>query len=223
MFQIYRPTTGPEDWKTLLADPEQWATGKTAKTVAERWESTKSRGFPPEVADVFRSPSTPAALRSIEPLLAIPEHQISLSGVSKATHTDVFALAKDSSGHLIAIAVEGKTADSFGPTVGEWVAMSSENANRMESMRGALGLSEIPEAIRYALVHRAASAVLEAKRFNAPTAVMLVHAIGQSDAGFSDFEDFARLFNPFIAPEGGSLARAGTARGTALYVGWAQG
>jgi hypothetical protein len=75
--------------------------------------------------------------------------------------------------------------------------------------------------VRYQLLHRAASAVLEAERFCAKHAVMLVHSFSQSNEWWDDFREFASLFGP--APERGTLL-TGTARdGLPLHMGWVTG
>ena len=50
MPRILSFTTGPDDWKALLADPEkQWKTGYSARALAHAWECCE--GFPPEVLE----------------------------------------------------------------------------------------------------------------------------------------------------------------------------
>jgi hypothetical protein len=61
MSRILAFTSGPDDWRALLADPvKHWRTGYSARTLAYCWEAAD--GFHPEVA---------AALgRTADPLLA---------------------------------------------------------------------------------------------------------------------------------------------------------
>ena len=65
---------------------------------------------------------------------------------------------------------------------------------RLRFLTERLGLCEIPPTIRYQLRHRAASAVLEAERFNASHALMLVHSFSQTHEWFEDYRAFAALF-----------------------------
>ncbi len=66
-----------------------------------------------------------------------------------------------------------------------------------------MGLNEpVPGAIRYQLLHRAASAIIEAKRFGAPHAIMLVHSFSQTHEWFADYAAFAKL----LGVEGQSIA-----------------
>jgi hypothetical protein len=42
MSRILSFTTGPDDWKALLADPEkQWRVGYSARTLATCWEAAE--------------------------------------------------------------------------------------------------------------------------------------------------------------------------------------
>ncbi|MET4332040.1 hypothetical protein ABIB80_007902 [Bradyrhizobium sp. i1.15.2] len=54
-----------------------------------------------------------------ELLIAIPEHKVSLRDNGRESQTDVFALIK-SNNRTIAVAVEGKVNESFGPTIKDW-------------------------------------------------------------------------------------------------------
>jgi len=72
--RIYVPTSGPEAWRTLLADPARhWKPGYSARALATCWEA--ANGWPPEIAAVLRSSPEPA-LTSVELLIALPEYQV---------------------------------------------------------------------------------------------------------------------------------------------------
>jgi HD domain len=73
--------------------------------------------------------------------------------------------------------------------------------------------------IRYQLLHRTASAVIEARRFGARHAVMLVHSFSDGEDWFGDFAAFAGLY-------GATVTRASTTpvrelRNVTLHLGWA--
>ena len=85
-----------------------------------------------------------------------------------------------------------------------------------------LGLeSEPPGYVYYQLMHRAASAVIEAERFGADAAVMLIHSFSQTDQGFVEFREFSRLFG--IEAETGVLAGTRARNELPLYLGWVHG
>lgn len=83
-------TSGPEDWKKLLASEKHWRTGYSAKTLAYCWE--KADGFPPEVATALETADEPA-LRDLTPVLAIPEFKVPLPGGVRSSQNDLFVLA----------------------------------------------------------------------------------------------------------------------------------
>jgi hypothetical protein len=66
--KIFIPSSGPDDWKSFLADPEKhWARGYSARIIAHCWED--AQGFPPEILKVLKQSP---ALQDIEPLLIFP-------------------------------------------------------------------------------------------------------------------------------------------------------
>jgi hypothetical protein len=89
MKKIYVPTTGPDDWRQLLADPcTQWETGFSARAFAYCWQDAE--GLPKEIADVLRTDHNEPTL-----LLALPEHKVHLPGSAlAASQNDLFALIR---------------------------------------------------------------------------------------------------------------------------------
>jgi hypothetical protein len=221
MHRILIPTESAEDWTRLLADPEkQRRKGYSARSLAYCWEDAK--GFPSEIARLF-SHSGVESFRHVELLLALPEHQVPLPGGARPSQNDVFALGKDVDGNLISITIEGKVSESFGPTLEEWKAEESPGRRkRLEYIQELLGLPEEPaNDIRYQLLHRTASAVIEARRFNAKTAVMVVHSFSQEDQWFEEFGAFIALFGKEGVPN--RLIFLRETSGIAIYSGWVRG
>jgi len=85
-------------------------------SVAQSWEAANDE-LPPEIACLL-SESPDESLHAPQLLAAFPEYQVELPGGSRPTQTDVFALVRTRSRH-VALAVEGKVDETFGPTV--WV------------------------------------------------------------------------------------------------------
>ena len=129
-------------------------------------------------------------------LVGFPEYKVPLPGGIRASQSDIFLLAKGNN-QLASITVEGKVSETFGPTIEEWITdYGKGKEKRLKYLCGVLGLEEgIMTHIRYQLVHRTASAVIEAKEFNAHTAMMLVHSFSSENQGFEDYKDFLNLFN----------------------------
>jgi Domain of unknown function (DUF6946) len=66
---------------------------------------------------------------------------------------------------------------------------------RLDALCEVLGVAAAPDsALRYQLLHRSASALMEAKRIGARTAVMLVQNFRPETSSWSDFERFAAHF-----------------------------
>jgi GTP pyrophosphokinase len=191
MHRIYVRTHGLEDWRRLLAEPERhWSPKRSAALVAQAWETAGD--LPPRIRSVLERSDQPA-FRGLELLLALPEHQVDLPPGGHPSQTDVWALARGAEG-LVSLAVEGKVDESFGPTLGDLRRGGSDGQRaRLRFLCDVLGLTNPPDAIRYQLLHRAVSALLEAERFTARHAVLVVQSFGLNNAGFTDFCAFARL------------------------------
>lgn len=222
MTKIFVPTTSPQDWKSLLADPEkQWHTGYSAYAIAHAWEAAKGN-FPPEVEHVFAD-AEDERLRNLKILLAFPEWKVYLPPRGHPSQNDLFILAKGEQG-LVSIMVEGKVAEPFGETKERWLTPATPGKlKRLEFIQSKLGLGgELPQTIRYQLLHRTISAVSEAERFGAKSAVMLVHSFSQDHLWFKDYQAFLELFGVHSARPG-ELYLLTELQGIALFAGWATG
>jgi len=218
MTKIYTPSAGPGDWKALLADPEKhWARGYSARSLAHCWEDT--HGFPPEVKAVLQQAPS---LKGIHPLLIFPEWKVPLPGGSTSSQNDAWVLAKCDTG-LVSISVEGKVEEPFDKILGEWKTQASPGKLvRLSYLANILGLPEpIPDNIFYQLLHRTASAVIEAERFGAVQAVMLVHSFSPSNRWFVEYKAFAGLFG--VTAEVGRLSTVRAKDNMPLHLTWVHG
>ena len=220
MKRILVPTRSPEDWKRLLAKPDlHWKPGYSAMTLALSWEAAHPH-VPPEVVSALRSAGTPL-LSYLDLLLAIPEYQVDLPGGQRPSQTDVLALMGGSAG-LVAVAVEGKVDEAFGPTVGQKRAEHSSGVDeRLAWLIERLGLTSVPDGIRYQLLHRTASALIVAEDFHAAAAVMLVHSFSPTDRWFDDFSAFAELLGVQAGID--RVGRVRNEMGIPLFIGWCKG
>ena len=215
---IFLPAASADDWKRGLADPErQWVPGYSAHAIANCWH--QAAGFPTEVRLMLE---TAPELRGLEPLLILPEHRVALPGGARSSQTDVWVLARTSD-DLVSIAVEGKVAEPFGPIVSDWLKEASDGKlARLAYLRQLLGLSEesaLP--LRYQLLHRAASAIIEAERFHARYAVLLVHSFSQGGLWYEDFAVFASAVG--ASAERNRLASARIPGEIRFFLGWVGG
>ncbi|HMG17422.1 MAG TPA: hypothetical protein VK573_01760, partial [Gemmatimonadales bacterium] len=116
-----------------------------------------------------------------------------------------------------------KVSESFGPTLEEWRRdASAGKTERLAHIKAKLGLaSDPPPGTRYQLLHRAASAVIEAERFHARDAAMIVHSFSPENASLGDYQAFLGLFGKKGGP--GQMVALGAPNGIRLWAGWAQG
>jgi hypothetical protein len=216
MSRILIPTKGPSCWKKFLADPKHWKAGYSAMSLAQCWEA--ARGFPSEIQSLFLAHTK---FKDIEILMAIPEHKVNLPGGSRPSQNDLFILAK-AHGELVSITIEGKVNEPFDKTVSEWLRQdSSGKQERLAALRQELGLAEIPPTTRYQLLHRTASAIIEAKRFNAKSAMMIIHSFNQEQLWFDDYAAFVSLFG--TAAKHGELTPLKAVGGIDVYTAWVTG
>jgi hypothetical protein len=213
MSKILTPSSGPDDWQQFLADPQkQWRRGYSAMAAALSWEA--AQGLPPEVAALLGPDA--------ELLFAIPEHRVALPGGRRESQCDVFALAR-AGDDTIAVAIEAKVDEPFGPTVGEWmVGASAGKTERITFIRDLLGLPTGPiEHVRYQLLHRTAAAALEAARFKTDRAAMIVQSFSAKHRWFEDFAAFTGLLG--LKADRGKPLRHILPSGKSVDLGWAVG
>ena len=155
-------------------------------------------------------------------LIAFPEYKVPLPGGLRASQNDIFILATGDD-QLISIMVEGKVSEPFGETIAEWKAQYGKGKKeRLDYLCKLLQLDKTHiDYIRYQLLHRTASAVIEANRFNTKNALMLVHSFSQVDEWFDDYNEFLALFG--ARGEVDSLVFAKNISGIDLYFGWVNG
>jgi hypothetical protein len=217
MSKFFIPTNSPEDWKPLLAEPEKhWKTGYSAKSLACCWQ--QANDFPACVKRVFKN-SNISLFRNIKLLAAFPEYKVSLPGGRRASQNDIFIIASGDN-RLVSITVEGKVSEPFGETVDNWkLKYGKGKEKRLNFLCSTLGLNTNQMGpIRYQLIHRTVSAMLEAERFCAKDALMLVHSFSPDNLGIGDYVNFLNLFEK--QGEVNSLVFGKTIHGIDLYFAW---
>ena len=221
MKRIFVPTQSGSDWQRLLGKPElHWKMGRSAMSAAACWEEANPT-LPAEVSQLLNASNDPALL-DLDLLVAIPEWEVDLPGGKRPSQTDILALVRNAK-NLVVVGVEAKVDEAFGPTIAEKKADSSAGQNeRLAYLEMELGTSNpLADTIRYQLLHRAVSALLTARAFHAPVAVMLVHSFSPSSAWRDDFSAFCSALScSQISPDLFEVPRTSGAR---LLLGWCQG
>lgn len=215
--RLYVPLLEPEDVVRHLGKQEKhWKAGRSAHALASLWFSQNA--LPPKIGAVL---SGHPAFQSAELVDAFLERKVDLKTEGRPSQTDLLAVISVNDG-LAILAVEGKAGESFGKYVYKWRDGSDGKDARLKGLCQILSLS--PEAampLRYQLLHRAASAILEAQRYRAKMAALLVHSFSDDENGFTDFSAFLQALG-FEAPVPGILAGPIVRDGVDLYAGWVQ-
>ncbi len=224
MSKFFIPANRPEDWAPLLAEPgKHWRTGYSAKALAYCWQEAK--GFPAEVKKVFRDSGIPS-FRNAKMLMAFPEYKVSLPGGKRASQSDIFLLARGDD-KLISITVEGKVDEPFGEVISDWKLKDmGGKKDRLAFLCDQLGVNPATvDNIHYQLLHRTVSAIIEAQNFNAPIALMLVHAFEKTTEKYdASFHAYCNLLNLFgKRGRENTIVSLGKSGSVDLYVGWVKG
>ncbi len=217
IVRIAVPLRTAEDVIPHLGKPTHWKQGRSAKSLADCW--FQANAVPPAVAAVLaHSP----AFEAIELLDAWLERQTDLQdGRGSHSQTDLFALLGQGDG-LIALGIEAKVDESFGPLVSDWLADGSTGKRkRLTGLCALLGLDQTSVMnLRYQLLHRTAAVLLEAKRYRTRKAALVIQSFCPNATGLED----ARAF--FAAMGLDELARGELVgpvviQGMEFWVGWA--
>ncbi|WP_088034884.1 DUF6946 family protein [Evansella clarkii] len=218
MGKFFVSTEGEDCWSKYLLDRKnQWVDGYSAKELAKSWEAAK--GFPPTVQQAFKK-SGISLFNNITFLYGFPEYKVSLPGRGASSQNDLYVLTR-SGEKLIPVMVEGKVSEPFGSSVQVWKGKdpSPGKIKRLQYLLDKLQLDENRTVkTGYQLLHRTASAVIEAKKLNTSYALMLVHSFSNKAEHFEDYASFVRMYN--LAPEEDTITGPVTVNGVNLYFGW---
>jgi hypothetical protein len=178
----------PADVRQHLADPERhWREGYSAFELAHSW--VEAGDFPSAVKAVLERNAVFQNARLVE---AFFEKKVDLETPGRPSQNDILAYVKILDG-FATIAVEGKVKEPFDKYVRD-KDNTTGVAARVENLCERLGVNVVDvQRIRYQLLHRTVSAILEAERYFAEHALMLVHSFDGTDSSFADYRDFAEL------------------------------
>lgn len=214
-FYGYKRLLKVDDWRGL-AGPDKWVPARSAYELAHCWH--QSGGIPEPIKNVLNS-SGHELLRGLSVELCLVEKPVLLDSQIGPSMTDLMGYGRNAKGDAVILAVEGKVDEPFASRVSAWV----RGEQRAPSMRGeprptrlrrleflSKHLSNVispDSSVRYQLLHRTVSAVLEAQLHGAAAAIVLIHVFGPDmSQNLSDFSEF-------IVQLGGSTATKGVVLG----------
>ncbi len=221
MKRIFVPTETGTDWQRLLGKPKiHWKKGRSAMSAAACWEESQPQ-LPSEIIQVLEG-SREQSFSNLQLLVAIPEWEVELPGGNTTSQTDILAITRNNSG-LVIIGVEAKVDEPFGPTLKDKKSDASEGQlERIAYLEQELGRSvPFQDHIRYQLLHRTVSALLTARAFHAPVAVMLVHSFSIVSKWRDDFEAFCQELKCTSLSQ--DLREVPNIQRTRLILGWCKG
>lgn len=222
MNKIYIPSDSPDRWKDLLAQPKkQWKKGYSARSLAYCWQ--EADGFPVNIVRTFQK-SKIDLFKNVELLFAFPEYKVPLPGGKRESQNDIYVIAK-SNNNLISIMIEGKVSEPFDKPISSWISNSGGNSGKQERLNFLLNKLNLNytqvQQIRYQLLHRTVSAIIEAQRIGAKNALMLVHSFSTENEWFNDFDQFVKLFG--LTAEENTIVGPYQTDGINIYFGWTIG
>jgi hypothetical protein len=217
IMRISVPLKKAEDVKKHLGHSNHWKQGRSAKSVADCW--FQANDLPPAIRAVLDHSPTFARAELLDAWL---ERKTNL-GDGRASHsqTDLFAMLAVGE-ELAALGVEAKVDESFGQIVSDW--LPDDSAGKQARLEKLCALFNVePQTIghlRYQLFHRTAASIIEAKRYRARKAVMIVHSFCPKATGLADCQVF---FEAMGMPglERDKLIGPKSFDGVELWVGWA--
>jgi len=189
-------------------------------SAAACWEENQPQ-LPFEIVQVLEG-SMEQSISNLQLLVAIPEWEVALPGGDTVSQTDILAITRNQSG-LVILGVEAKVDEPFGPTLQEKRSGASEGQlERIAYLEQELGRSVPFEGhIRYQLLHRTVSALLTARAFHAPIAVMLIHSFSLFSKWRDDFETFCQGLGCTSLSQ--DLREVSNIEGPRLILGWCKG
>jgi len=198
-FFGYKRLTTVDDWRGLAGE-NKWVPRRSAYELAHAWQA--AGGLPPQIRDALDQ-SEHEHLKGLDVDLCLVEKPVFLDTNRAPSMTDVMAYGRNAIGQRVVFAVEGKADEVFALRVCSWVRGDEPEANlslpprasrqrRLRFLARHLALDIGTESrLRYQLLHRTVSAVLEAQLHGAEAAVVLIHAFGrEAPENWRDFSDF---------------------------------
>lgn len=203
MTQFYgmRRLNKADDWKGFAGE-DNWVATRSAFEIAYAWHD--AGGFPEALKAAFDRSGQPV-LRRLTLEIAVVEKPVFLDTLVGPSMNDLMGYARNGNGDQVVVAVEAKTVETFGLPVGSWVkgdrlvpepeaTARPSRLRRLKFLSEQLGFELAPDSrLRYQLLHRTTSALLEGALYGAAATVVVIHSFSSADAtNWDDFVTFLR-------------------------------
>ena len=210
------PLLVPEDIIPHLGAPHHWKEGRSAKNLIDLWWAANA--IPPSIGQMLEAVPEWQGAELID---AFAERCTSLDdGRPSHSQSDLLAIVGLAAG-IGVLSIEAKVDEGFDKTVDQWLKGDSKGkAHRLSKLVGLLGVE--PHGfgkLRYQLLHRTASAIIEAKRYRTRQAAMIVQSWCPDLSGLEDFLVFCEAIG-IARPEIGRLTSPVVIDAVELRLGW---
>ena len=185
--RLHVPLLAPEGIIPHLGALHHWKEGRSAKCLIDSWWA--SNDIP---ASIRRMLDEAPEWRDVALIDAFAERCTDLEdGRPSRSQSDLLAIV-GLARRIGVLSIEAKVDEGFDKTVGEWIGDGSQGkAIRLAKLMALLGISASSvERLRYQLLHRTAAAVLEARRYRANQAAMIVQSWCPGRSSFGDYLAF---------------------------------
>lgn len=214
--RIHVPLLSPESIKPHLGAEHHWKEGRSAKLLIDQWWAAND--LPASIKGLLNQASE---WRNAELVDAFAERKTSLDdGRPSHPQSDLIAIVGIEN-RLVILAIEAKVDEGFDKTIEQWLADDSAGKKRrLDGLCELLGLNPTSvSTLRYQLLHRVVASALEAKRYRAHQAAMVIQSWCPKRSGHEDFLKFlAKLGIPY---EGvGHLSSPLIVSGIPVRMGW---
>ena len=203
--RLHVPLLRPEETIPHLGSPTHWQPGRSAKSLADLWFAANA--LPPSIKAALEPDLSFCDATLLDAFL---ERPVDLGDGQRPSQTDLMAIVRLDSG-LGILAIEAKVDETFGPTVDEWLSdPKGDRPTRLARLERLCSLLDLDVgavgSIRYQLIHRTASALIEARRYCARDAVMIVQSFCPKRSWFDDYRAFVESMGLGQATDGSITA-----------------
>jgi len=198
-FYGLRKLKHPDDWKGLAGG---WKPKRSAYELAHTWQL--ANGLPTPIYLALNT-SGHAVLHNIKLDRCFVEMPVFLESRRAPSVTDIMCYGRNADKECIVMAVEGKASEPFAERVSWWLRGEASDCpltlvvrpsrrRRLDFLGQHLRMTiGDGSRLRYQLMHRTVSAILQAKLHGAAAAVVVVHTFGEHGVdNWNDYCEFLR-------------------------------